>query len=88
MPRKYKMYARIKYLHKEGFYVMGVSYLGLSNKEGWLDYARSKETSKTASQEEKFTNVTEAEYYKCKKFLAEIAKRKKENSQDYSSRYN
>jgi hypothetical protein len=71
MPRRYEMYARLEYLHLEGFYIFALSYLQ-PEKRGWIDYSPSKIYSSKDAQVEVFEKVSKREYDKCLKFFHNI----------------
>ena len=65
------MYARLKYLFNEGFYIFALSYWG-DTQDGEIDYAREKVRLQEESITEKFSKVSHKEYRKCQKLLKEI----------------
>jgi len=59
------MYARLRYLFNEGFYLFALSYSQIEQK-GWLEYAPIKTLSSKNTTEEEFEDITLREFKKCK----------------------
>ena len=64
------MYARLRYLHREGFYLFSISYSEIE-KRGWLEYAHAKIISSKNATEEEFENIPLQEFKRCKKLYHE-----------------
>jgi len=64
MIQECKMYAKLKHLHAEGFYLFAISYLE-PKQTGWIEYSREKTVSSIDTQEKRFTNISQKEYDKC-----------------------